>query len=123
MVGANAVLTKIQAAGTIDRYGDTVTDGPLAWQGRVTGFLKRARATHRDSNDSQVNVKTDQLILMASTVARLLDQAGPDWAAGVLTIEDQRTISRTVRTFRIVGSENRAGGLTVDSVRLDLQET
>jgi hypothetical protein len=122
MVGANAVLTQINGPGTPDRYGDVAAVGPALWTGRAAGYLKRAKANAR-SGGIQITEKTDEFVILNSTGAAILDQAGPDWSATTVTIEDQRALARVTKTFRVLAMENRAAGLAVDSVRLELQET
>jgi hypothetical protein len=123
MVGANAVLTMIQGPGTIDAYGDTATDGAALWEGRAAGYLKRQQASRRDVNGNQTDNKADRFILLNSTGAAIVEQAGPDWTSTVVTIEDRRTLATVTKTFRVLEMENRAAGLAVDSVALTLQET
>jgi hypothetical protein len=122
MIGANAVLTIIRDPAAPDRYGETPANGTIVWQGRAHGYLKRAR-TLRRNGDAQMNVKTDTFVLLNSAGAPILEQAGPDWTASVVEIEDQRTAARETKTFRVVSMENRAAGLAVDSLKLTLQET
>lgn len=119
----NATLTMIQAAGTIDAYGDTADDGPVLWEGAARGYLKRSRSDRRDIGGQQIDVNTDMFILLNSAGAGVVEQAGPDWSSSVVTIIDQRTAPAATKSYRVVAMENRAAGLPVDSVALKLQET
>lgn len=117
----NAVLTKITAPGTVDRYGDPTTAGGALWTGRAAGYLKRIRRTVLSSGQ-QVAVKLDVFTILDSAGAPALQVAGPDWEASTVIIEDHRTATPAIKTFRVVQMEHRQAGLDVDSVRIELEE-
>lgn len=126
--GDNATLTMIREAGVEDAYGDPA-EGPIVWQGRAAGYLRRIRATAaatgRQSSQDDANVRTDQ----TTDVFFLRDQAGGRVVAGVgvsegyrVTIEDRRTLPPNVVTWRVGAMEHRmGGGLPVDSQKWGLE--
>lgn len=125
----NAVLTKITGPGVPDRSGDPGA-GTVLWTGRAAGYLKRIHRTALgpglqvagSASSQQVRVKVDVFTILNTTGAPILEAAGADWEATTVTIEDCRTRTPVTRVFRVVAMENRAAGLIVDSVRLELEE-
>lgn len=119
MVGpTNAILREIANPGPVDRNGDPGT--PVAvWSGLARGYLKRVRRTVV-SGGQNVNVHRDIFTILALAGAPALEQAGPDWEASTVVIEDRRGSSPVTRRFTVTAMENRAAGTLVDSIRLEL---
>lgn len=118
MLGTNALLVEIAQPGPLDRNGDP--GAPVAvWSGSAAGYLKRVRRS-TVSGGQQVTVHLDVFTLLGSQGAPVLEQAGPDWEASTVVIEDQRGSTPVRRRFTVTEMENRAAGTIADSVRLEL---
>jgi hypothetical protein len=115
----NAVLVEIATPGPLDAYGDPGTPVPV-WTGRAGGYLKRIRKTVL-SGGASVRVATDVFTILDSHAAPILVEAGPDWTASSVVIEDRRTAMSVTRRFRVNAFEHRAAGTEVDSCRLELE--
>lgn len=116
----NALLTAISSAGSPDEYGDPGA-GAALWSGRAAGYLKRVSKTIV-SGGREVSVRRDIFTILNRAGAPVLEEAGPDWEATTVTIEDLRQAAPVTRTFRVLAMENRAAGTDVDSVRLELDD-
>lgn len=115
----NAVLTQIASPGAPDAWGDPGTP-VVQWTGRAGGFLKRERKTVLSAG-ANVRVVTDVFWLLDRTAAPVIEEAGADWAASTVVIEDQRTPIPVTRRFRVNAAEHRAAGTIVDNLRLELE--
>lgn len=114
----NATLVEIARPGPLSPNGD---DGEpvTVWSGRAKGYLKRVRRSVI-SGGVNVAVKRDLFTLLQSAGAPVVEQAGADWEAYTVVIEDERTSLTERRRFTVRGMENRAAGTIVDSIRLEL---
>lgn len=128
---SNAVLTKITGAPTaVDSYGDPTADGATVWQGRAPGYLKRTKRADQSSTQ-QIPIttagaqegagRTDTFVMLARD-APVIEVAGTDWEASEVTIEDRRTGTPVTKTYRVIGTDHRAAGTIVDSLRLELED-
>lgn len=115
----NAVLIEIATPGPLADNGDPGTPVTV-WTGRAAGYLKRARRNILAAS-AQVIVATDTFTILDSELAPAIEDAGPDWSASSVVIEDMRTGTVVRRRFTVNAMEHRAAGTIVDSVRLELQ--
>lgn len=118
MIFTNAALVEIARPGPLQGNGDP-GEPVVVWSGAAGGYLKRIRR-QAISGGVNVEVKRDTFTLLNSVGAPVLEQAGGDWEAYTVVIEDRRTSVRARRRFTVRGMENRAAGTPVDSIRLEL---
>lgn len=118
MLVNNATLVEIAAPGPLDTNGDP-GEPETVWTGRARGYLKRVRR-QTISGGVNVRVKRDIFTVLRTTGAPALEQAGGDWEAYTVLIDDERTSETQQLRYTVRGMENRAGGTPVDSVRLEL---
>jgi hypothetical protein len=116
-VFTNALLLEVRAPGAIDRTG-AVGVGTVLWTGRAGGYLKRQRAQTKRSGEEDKG-RMDTFTILRSQ-APVLEQAGPNWKATTILVEDHRGQTPVQRHFTVQGMEDRAVGSIVDSVRLEL---
>jgi hypothetical protein len=116
---ANSVLTEIRGPGAVGPSGDTDSTGPVLWTGRVDGYLQRTRKTVV-ADGQQARVALDVFHMLTSNGSPVLEQAGPDWDATTIVIEDRRTIPVLARRFTVDMMQLSAAGTPVDSIRLEL---
>ncbi len=114
---ANSVLTQVTVPGGLDRTGEP--GAPVTvWAGRAPAYLKRVdRAVV--SGGVEMQVKRDTLTILDRAGAAIA-QAGADWDASVVTVEDRRAATPVTRTFTVKAAEHRQAGTIADSVRLEL---
>lgn len=115
----NAYLTAITGPASVGDYMQPTGPGSSLWTGSAPAYLKRAR---RGSQDQGVERKgaTDTLFVLDTSLAPILEAAGRDDQATTVTVEDHRAATTVTRTFTVLGTEHRAVGTSVDSVRVDL---
>ena len=115
----NCYLTAIVGPADVDDYMQPTGAGATLWTGRAPAYLKRAR---RGSQDQGIERKgaTDTLYVLDTSLAPILEVAGRAGEATTVTVVDGRTATPVTRTFTVLGMEHRGAGLSVDSVKLDL---
>lgn len=121
MFGENAVLTAIKAPGTPDDYGDVATAGTAVWTGSVPCYLRRTRRRVMSAG-AMTLLNADQLFVRRTTGAPVLEIAGDQLQGTTVSVTDNRTGTPVSRSFRVVAVDNRAGGTSVDAVRLELDD-
>jgi hypothetical protein len=114
----NATLIEIARPGALAANGDP-GDPVVVWSGAAAGYLKRIRSASVSGGETTY-VRRDTFTLLASAGAPVLEQAGANWEAYTVVIDDQRGLSAVRRRFTVRGMENRAAGTPVDSIRLEL---
>lgn len=117
-VTANSTLTAVHAHGAVDSYDGTGTEGTLVWEGTAPGCLTRVRQT-RQTDGVERKGATDRFVILSRDAPAGMTP-GPDWEASTVTIRDERGPTPVERTFRVLGLDHRAAGLSVDSTRLEL---
>lgn len=131
MFGENAVLLEVRSAGEPDAYGDVEDEGPVVWAGRAPAVLvavsKLAAGTaggvdRVTSERGTTDAAAVTLYVLQSTGVTTNVVAGDQETASTVLVEDQRDTARQTRRYRVVGFENRAGGLPIDSLRFDLDD-
>lgn len=115
----NAVLVEISTPGPLDAFGDPGTP-VVAWTGRAGGYLKRVRRNVL-SGGATVRLTTDTFTILDSAAAPVIEEAGPDWTASTVVIDDMRTSTPVRRRFTVNALEHRAAGTIVDSLRIELE--
>jgi hypothetical protein len=114
----NAMLVEIARPGPLTGNGDP-GEPVQVWSGRVAGYLKRTRR-QVISGGISVNIHRDVFTLLRTQGAPVVEEAGGDWSAYTVILEDNRTPTTQRRRFTVRGMENRAAGTPVDSIRLEL---
>ena len=115
----NCYLTAIVGPPALDDHMQPSGSGSSLWTGRAPAYLKRAR---RGTQDQGVERKgsVDALFVLDMSLAPVLEVAGRAGEATTVTVEDHRVATTVTRTFTVLGMEHRAAGLSVDSVRVNL---
>jgi hypothetical protein len=116
---SNATLVEIAEPGPLAANGDP-GDPVAVWAGRASGYLKRVRKQVL-SGGAQVRLATDTFTILDTELAPVIEEAGADWEASSVVIEDMRTGTVVARRFMVNAMEHRAAGTIVDSVRLELE--
>lgn len=114
----NSTLVEIAKPGTLAPNGDP-SEPVTVWTGAAKGYLKRSRRQTVSKGESVV-VRRDTFTIMSTAGAPAIEQAGGDWEAYTVVIDDERTSSTQRRRFTVRGMENRAAGTIADSIRLEL---
>lgn len=122
---ANAALTKLERPGPLAANGDPGNYVEV-WTGEAPALLDRQETavTVRATDGSTVGLqladtqRRDTLTVLDG-VAPIVEQAGPDWQAYRITIDDQRTNPSRERTFQIHDLKRDMYGL-LDSITLTL---
>lgn len=118
MIFQNATLVEIAKPGPLAPNGDP--GAPVAvWKGKARGYLKRVKRMALSGGEN-VLVRRDVFTLLRTEGAPVVEQAGADWEAYTVVIEDKRTNAPEQHRYVIRGMENRAAGTPVDSIRLEL---
>ena len=115
----NCYLTAIVGPADVDDYMQPTGAGATLWTGRAPAYLKRARRGAQDQGMERKGA-TDTLFVLDAALAPVLETAGRDDQATTVTVEDHRAATTVTRTFTVLGTEHRAVGTSVDSVRVDL---
>lgn len=114
----NATLVEISSPGPLAGNGDPGEPVPV-WQGTARGYLKRVRRSVV-SGGVNVPLRRDIFTLLRTSGAPPLERAGGNWEAYTVTLVDERAPGSVRSRFTVRGMENRAAGMPVDSIRLEL---
>lgn len=118
---SNAMILSVAPPGTPGPGGDVTTPGADAWRGRVPAMLTRRR-TRMVSGGQQVSVFRDMLAVQRPPQPLLSVVPGDDTAGWTVLVEDRRAVVPVTRRFRLALVDHRAAGLSVDSLRLELDD-
>lgn len=122
MIGENATLLDISAPGALDKYRKATGVGAVQWSGRAPVALK---STHRRvvSAGNVTRVEIDVLIIRRVTgVPVTAIVAGDEGKGSTVLVEDRRGPAPVKVRYRVVATENRSAGTSLDSARLELAD-
>lgn len=133
MIGENCVVLELRGPGTEDGYGQVADEatGPLIWSGRAPATIRTVRRQQKtQSNTSQAasgerttRVEADMLVIRRLAGVPFDQLAVGEQAKGTtVLVEDRRTGTTQTTRRRVVALDNRAGGLAVDAIRLELAD-
>ena len=122
----NCVLLDVRLPGVPDDYGKVAAAGVVAWTGRLSGYLKRENRrtmTGTLTTGQQMTVvDRDILYVQGAPYALASATAGDQQSASTVLVDDRRKNPSVQRRMRVVAVEDRAAGLPVDSVRVELDD-
>lgn len=122
VIGENAVLLKVNAAGAIDGTGDAAAVGAELWSGSAPAHLDR-EVEQRTTGDETTPVEKDVLFVRRGYGVPF-DQivTGDQWHATTVLVEDRRTGTAVQRRFRVVRADYETSGTVSDGIRLELDD-